>query len=65
MEQHVELERQFLEVDEAKDPEAATLESYIASISGADTGAGWGHIFAAKQSVVILGEPGSGKTHEP
>jgi hypothetical protein len=64
MEQHVELERQFLEVDEAKDPEAAALESYIASISGADTGVGWNEIFAARESIVILGEPGSGKTHE-
>lgn len=64
MEQHVELQRQFLEVDEAKDPEAVVLESYIASISGTDTGIGWGHIFAARESVVILGEPGSGKTHE-
>ena len=64
MEQHVELERQFLEVDEAKDPEAVALESYIASISGADTGVGWNEIFAARESIVILGEPGSGKTHE-
>ena len=64
MEQHVELQRQFSEVDEAKDPEAVVLESYIASISGTDTGIGWAQILAAKESVVILGEPGSGKTHE-
>ena len=54
MEQHVELERQFLEVDEAKDPEAVALESYIASISGADTGVGWNEIFAARESIVVF-----------
>ena len=64
MEQHVELQRRFLELDDAKDPEAAALESYIASISGTDTGVGWAEIFAARESIVILGEPGSGKTHE-
>ncbi len=64
MKQHVELQRRFLEVVEAKDAEAAALESYISSISGTDTGIGWTDIFAAKESVVILGEPGSGKTHE-
>jgi hypothetical protein len=55
MNHHIELGRRFLEVDEAKDPEATAIESYIASISGTDTGVAWAEIFAALESVIILG----------
>jgi hypothetical protein len=52
-------------MNEAKDPELAAFESYMSSKSSDDSiGIGWGEILGADDSVIILGEPGSGKTQE-
>lgn len=65
MEEHIELQRRFLAMDGAKDPESIALQSYIsAQLSGKEVGIGWVDIFATDASIVILGEPGSGKTEE-
>jgi hypothetical protein len=65
MERHIELHRRFLPLNEAKDPESAAFESYMSSkLSDDSIGIGWGEILGADDSVIILGEPGSGKTQE-
>ena len=65
MEQHIELDRRFLPMNKAKDPELAAFESYMSATSSDDSiGIGWGEILGADDSVIILGEPGSGKTQE-
>lgn len=65
MERHIELQRRFAPLDEAKNSESIAFESYISSeLSGETFGKNWDAIFSANDSVVILGEPGSGKTHE-
>lgn len=63
--QHIELQRRFLSLDKVTDPESAAFESLVSSKSSSESiGIGWVDILNANDSVVILGEPGSGKTQE-
>ncbi len=65
MEQHIELGRRFLPIEKAKNPEFAAFESYASSeLAGKSNGIVWDEIFRADDSIIILGEPGSGKTQE-
>ena len=59
----VELDRRFLDVTELTEPEESALRSYTASLLGKKAGIGWADLFESR-IVVILGEPGSGKTWE-
>ena len=62
---YVELNRQFQELDPNAESEATAFESYLATkSSGKADRMGWQEILGGKQSVVVLGEPGSGKTFE-
>ncbi len=63
MRQHIDLDRRFREVAPDRDPELAALESYAAELHGREPGLGWSDLLGHPR-VVILGEPGSGKTHE-
>jgi len=60
---HIELDRRFLQVSPEKNPEQAAIESYTAVLSGGDSGLSWDDLLK-KSRVVVLGEPGSGKTAE-
>lgn len=63
--QHIELQRRLLSLDKVTDPESAAFESLLPSrSSNKSIGIGWVDILNANDSVVILGEPGSGKTQE-
>lgn len=57
------LDRRFLDVTKMKDSEEAALHSYTATLLGKEPGLGWKDILTSR-IVVILGEPGSGKTWE-
>jgi len=59
----IDLDRRFLDVTEMKDSEEAALHSYTATLLGKEPGLGWKDVLASR-IVVILGEPGSGKTWE-
>ncbi len=59
----IDLDRRFLDVTELKDSEEAALHSYTATFLGKEPGLGWKDVLASR-IVVILGEPGSGKTWE-
>jgi len=60
---HVELDRRFGKLAPEVDAEQAAVESYAADLLGQPSGLGWSDLLAAPR-VVVLGEPGSGKTHE-
>ncbi len=60
---HIELNRQFREVTAAIDPERAALESYAAEVTGQSSDLDWDDLLKRRR-VVVLGEPGSGKTQE-
>lgn len=59
----IELDRRFRKLDPKEDPEKAALDSYTASILGRESGLGWKDLLEHRL-VVVLGEPGSGKTWE-
>jgi hypothetical protein len=60
---HVELDRQFHELSPTIDPEHAALESYAAEFVGQRSVLVWEDLLKRRR-VVVLGEPGSGKTEE-
>jgi hypothetical protein len=63
-EDYLDLERRFLKVSDDANPENAAQDSYlIASLLGKEGGYGWPELLQ-HQIVIILGEPGSGKTTE-
>ena len=59
----IDLDRRFFDITELKDSEEAALHSYTAMLLGKEPGIGWKDVLASR-IVVILGEPGSGKTWE-
>ena len=59
----VELYRRFRKLNQLENPEETALESYTASLLGIESGLGWGELLK-RPLVVVLGEPGSGKTWE-
>ncbi|MFZ2632646.1 MAG: hypothetical protein WA081_16640 [Desulfosalsimonadaceae bacterium] len=59
----VELDRRFRKLNPLENPEEAALESYTASLLGRESGLGWEELLE-RPLVVVLGEPGSGKTWE-
>jgi hypothetical protein len=60
---YIELDRRFRELDPNKKTEDAALDSYTAISLGFDSGLGWENLLE-RRLVVVLGEPGSGKTWE-
>jgi len=60
---YIELDRQFRELGENVQPERVALDSYTRILLGRDAGLSWGDLLK-RQLVVVLGEPGSGKTYE-
>ena len=60
---HVELDRRFRRLAPAAGAEQTALDSYAAELLGQPTGLAWTDLLAVPR-VVVLGEPGSGKTHE-
>ena len=61
---HIELNRKFKKFDDSKQAENAAFESYARSDWTVEDGILWPELLADKQICVILGEPGSGKSHE-
>lgn len=60
---YVELDRRFFELERFGDPDSLAQGSYLDYLHGRDRGLGWDHILT-RRLVVILGEPGSGKSYE-
>lgn len=58
--EYIDLNRTFLDFDEDSDVEGAAFKSYIAGLTG---GTDWQNLLQSRY-VVVLGEPGSGKTWE-
>ncbi|MFZ2949959.1 MAG: hypothetical protein WA003_10790 [Desulfuromonadaceae bacterium] len=58
--EYIDLNRTFLDFDEDSDVEGAAYKSYFASMTG---GTDWQTLLQSRY-VVVLGEPGSGKTWE-
>jgi len=58
--EYIDLNRTFLDIDENSDIEGAAFKSYIAGLTGETT---WQNLLQSRY-VVVLGEPGSGKTWE-
>jgi hypothetical protein len=59
----IELDRRFRKLNLQENSEEAALESYTASLIGLKTGLSWNDLLE-RPLVVVLGEPGSGKTWE-
>jgi hypothetical protein len=59
----IQLDRRFRQVSAHGNAEDAAWESYAASVEGKDAGLGWNDVLTHRL-VVLLGEPGSGKTWE-
>ena len=59
----IELDRRFRDITELDDSEEAAFRSYAIPLLGMEPGLGWNEVLASR-IVVILGEPGSGKTWE-
>jgi hypothetical protein len=59
----IELNRRFRKLDPKAKPEDVTLESYSFDLFWGDKGFGWEDLLK-RSRVVILGEPGSGKSWE-
>lgn len=62
-ENFIELDRRFTPLGRGARSEDVALESYTRSLLGQDPGLGWNEIIQ-NRLVVVLGEPGSGKTWE-
>jgi len=60
---YIELDRRFKELGENTIPEQTALDSYTRALLGNNHSLSWGDVLK-KRLVVILGEPGSGKTYE-
>jgi hypothetical protein len=60
---YIDLERRFRDFSDAESPEDAFVRGYLATAKGAGAGFGWKEVLATRV-VVVLGEPGSGKTWE-
>jgi hypothetical protein len=60
---YIELERRFRRLDNRIDNEHSALNSYIAGLRDTQESLGWSDL-ATESLVVILGEPGSGKSWE-
>lgn len=58
--EYIDLNRTFLDFDEDSDIEGAAYKSYLATLTG---GTDWQALLQSRY-VVVLGEPGSGKTWE-
>lgn len=58
--EYIDLNRTFLDFDEDSDVEGAAYKSYLANMTG---GTDWQSLLQSR-FVVVLGEPGSGKTWE-
>ena len=59
----IELDRRFHELDRQSNSEEAALKGYAQGFSGDNGELRWGDLFK-RHLVVVLGEPGSGKTRE-
>ena len=61
---YIDLDRQFIDYSgDIADPEVAALQSYLAGFYGHSRGFGWDKLLESRY-VVVLGEPGSGKSVE-
>lgn len=60
---YVDLDRRFDTFSSDANSEAAALRSYLAAIEGGEAGSSWNDILKHRL-VVVLGEPGSGKSEE-
>ncbi len=60
---YVDLDRRFDTFSSDANSEAAALRSYLAAIEGGGAGSSWNDILKHRL-VVVLGEPGSGKSEE-
>ena len=63
MDDYIDLHRRFLSLADDADPERLAMESYAASMLGKSTDKAWSDLLLLPR-VVILGEPGSGKSWE-
>ena len=63
LDHYIELDRRFRDITEFDNSEEAAFRSYATSLLGMEPGLGWNEVLASR-IVVILGEPGSGKTWE-
>ncbi len=61
--QFIELDRRFTEYTPDESPERLAERSYLAAFQGKEPGISWDELLQHRL-VVILGEPGSGKTLE-
>ncbi len=59
----VDLNRQFSSYLPSADTEAAAMRSYVMAIERGETASSWDEILTHRL-VVVLGEPGSGKSEE-
>lgn len=60
---YIDLDRRFDTFSSDENSEAAALRSYLAAIEGGEAGFSWNDILKHRL-VVVLGEPGSGKSEE-
>ncbi len=63
VERFIELDRRFTEYTPDESPECLAERSYLAAFQGTQPGISWDELLQHRL-VVILGEPGSGKTLE-
>jgi hypothetical protein len=61
--QFIELDRRFAQYTSDETPERLAERSYLAALQGTQQGISWDELLK-NRLVVILGEPGSGKTWE-